>query len=438
MNTQYKQSKPTGPMAKALALGTAALLAFASSIQGQTVNGASNVDMGNSGSIRNMPHIDFPSRSNGQVTWTNQNAITFGILGQVAPVSQFIGMAQDGTNVAFADLLPIRSQSLSVVSSADVTADVVQINQDGVTTGALNLLDQTATTTDPDTSEVSPTRQELTVDNGVLQLNGEAVTAEAADALPTYGGTLNMVEVTKDDGSKILVSRTEVTYGEWLQVLRWSLNNGYNYASHSYSTAGAQLLTDMTDPARAKFVDSNNSTTPGMSQGGFDHPVTGVNYYDIAKWCNALSEMMGSETYSYVYTDAAGAVLKTGEPGRPPYDAAGNTGFRMPTPEEYVLLLKEFDTAPAGSAHLSRTPGIQTAAPVASYPVVSKDGLYDLVGNVWEMSSLDAWGNPNYWHTRIYGRGNDSTTPSDPLTYIAWRHWQRQYNVGFRLVRTLP
>lgn len=248
-----------------------------------------------------------------------------------------------------------------------------------------------------------------------------------------------MVTITRGDSSQFMVSRTEVTYGEWLQVLRWSLLNGYDYAGHGYATAGAQLLTDLTNPARAKFVDSDRSTTPGMSQGGFDHPVTGVNYYDAGKWCNALSEMLSNSTVTYnpVY-HFNGVAMKTGEgTGRPPHDSPTLNGFRMPTPAEYALLVQGLDLTPAGSGHLTRTAGNMVSARVASYPVASDDGIYDLIGNAWELSTLDAWGSPSYWHTRIYGPGYDHGVTSIQAS-IPWRHYVRQYNVGFRLARELP
>ena len=164
----------------ALALGSLAYLTFAASAQAQTtVDGAANVDMGKRGNIRNAPHITLPSRSNGAATWGNKL-----LSGFVVPAGQFTGTAMDGSNVAFPDLLPIRAQSLSVADSTDVTADVVQIDANGVTTSTLNLLDQTKVD-----SENDPVTHAITVDNGELQLNSALLLGDYAETpdTPTPG-----------------------------------------------------------------------------------------------------------------------------------------------------------------------------------------------------------------------------------------------------------
>ena len=160
---------------RTLTLGSAALIALSGSVQAQAVDGTDGVTMGGSavsptgsGTINGLSVNTFPGQAN--LPWTNQN-----LSGFVVPAGQFTGIALDGSDVAFPDLLPIRAQSLSVASSTDVTADVVQINQNGVTTGTLNLLDHTSVDRNDD-----PVTHAITIDNGELQLNGQSVSGPAA------------------------------------------------------------------------------------------------------------------------------------------------------------------------------------------------------------------------------------------------------------------
>ena len=206
MNTQYKQSKPTGPMAKALALSSATLLAFAASGHAQSaVNGSGGINMGSGfAEIYNMNASDLVSTTQGtqfETTWTD-------LSGNVVPVGQFTGIALDGSNVAFADLMPLTVQSLSVADSTNVANDVVTINQNGVdarvvTADTFNLLDQTSTDANGD-----PVSHAVTINNGVLQVDGDDLTEYPLIVdLPTVGGAHNMVPF-RLSGDIFLDSRT--------------------------------------------------------------------------------------------------------------------------------------------------------------------------------------------------------------------------------------
>ena len=77
------------------------------------------------------------------------------------------------------------------------------------------------------------------------------------------GGTLpEDSALAEEETSDFKIGRTEVTWGEWKAVRGWALANGYH---------------DL-----------------WIGDGSADnHPVQNVSWYDVAKWCNAKSEMEG-------------------------------------------------------------------------------------------------------------------------------------------------
>ena len=463
--------KHAGPVAKALTLGSAALIALSGSVQAQSVNGASSVDMGSNGNIINAPHITFPSRSSGQATWTNQ-----ALSGFVVPAGQLTGIAMDGSNVAHLDLLPIRGQSFSVADANDVTADVVQIDANGITTGALSILDSTSV--DGDSNPVArpitvdngqlmvggtavsaagptdtvnildqtavdtnndPANQALTVDNGELLLNGNPV-VEVPDPLPTAGSSNNMITVTRPDGTQFLAGRTEVTFADWVDTLRWSVKNGYAYGSDVTPLDGQLVTVDMTNPVRVKFVDSDAGNAPGAAN-GFNYPVTCVSRNDIFKWCNALSERTG-RTPVFV---ANGEVIRTGgsiiDWSNMPVLA--NNGFYVPSHADFLLIGKGAQASSPEHANLNWGTGLFTRLPVGSFPAGASDaGALDIHGNVWEWS-LDAWDvrHPYRWYVRIQGGASNQIAPSEGsfhyMNFSSNVINQRLYDVGFRIMRNI-
>jgi formylglycine-generating enzyme required for sulfatase activity len=95
------------------------------------------------------------------------------------------------------------------------------------------------------------------------------------------------------------IGSTEVTWDEWKNVRTWAVVHGY---------------TDLENVGEGA---------------GYSYPVSGVNWYDAVKWCNARSEKEG-KTPVYM---ANGAVYKTGQVT--PTEVASANGYRLPSEKEW-------------------------------------------------------------------------------------------------------
>ena len=201
---------------------------------------------------------------------------------------------------------------------------------------------------------------------------GEFIMGDAADHVKDV--TPHPVKV-----SAFYMQKKEVTLSDWNEVRTWGLEHGYT------------------------------AMTAGVGKAA-EHPVHSVSWYDVVKWCNALSEKDGL-TPCY-YTDAEQTeVYRTGVT---PLDATmvkwNASGYRLPTEAEWEkaarggLAGKRFpwgDTISHsqanfrnGGAELYQTggtgyhPGSVNGTPPYTLPVGSfaanDYGLYDMTGNVWE------------------------------------------------------
>ena len=118
-----------------------------------------------------------------------------------------------------------------------------------------------------------------------------------------YGSHLGQVGSTVFT-SGFYMDKTEISKGTWDTVKTWALANGYN------------------------FSDSG-VVTPS------NHPVVGVNWYDVVKWCNARSEMEGLAPI--YFTDATRTtVYRTGQVIlRSTFCNFTAPGYRLPTRAEW-------------------------------------------------------------------------------------------------------
>jgi formylglycine-generating enzyme required for sulfatase activity len=104
--------------------------------------------------------------------------------------------------------------------------------------------------------------------------------------------------------SGFYMDKTEISKGTWDAVKAWALANGYTFDNPGVATAS-------------------------------NHPVVGVSWYDVVKWCNARSEMEGlAPVY---FTDATRAtVYRTGQVIlRSTYCNFTAPGYRLPTRAEW-------------------------------------------------------------------------------------------------------
>jgi formylglycine-generating enzyme len=199
-----------------------------------------------------------------------------------------------------------------------------------------------------------------------------------------------------------------VSYGQWQLVYDLATNHGYGF-DH-----------------------------PGSGKAA-NHPVQSVNWYDMAKWCNARSQQAGL-TPMY-YTDTNLTQVYTNGDVDAIYVTWSSNGYRLPTEAEWEKAARgglngqrfpwgddineslanyygcisncffSYDFGPNGYNPAFTNQGMPYTSPVAYFPP-NGYGLYDMAGNVFEW----CWD----WYASPYGQPT-TNNPTGPATSTGCR-----------------
>ena len=256
----------------------------------------------------------------------------------------------------------------------------------------------------------------------------------ARNAVVTPPAGVSMIQVLGNETvSTFQIGQFEVSWNEWREVRVWAIENGY---------------TDLAG------VGGGNAG---------DHPVHSVNWYDVAKWCNAKSEMEG---LTPVYL-RRGAVYRTGQSNDfnidewdrgdfQPKIAPGANGYRLPSVAEWEWAarggVKSLGYTYSGSndindvAWWSGNSGGSTR--VVGQKQANELGLHDMSGNVaeWAFDPMPYMITRNRVRWAELGRprcGSSWASGSSETVAVRYRINEpevagRSANVGFRVARNAP
>jgi formylglycine-generating enzyme len=274
-----------------------------------------------------------------------------------------------------------------------------------------------------------------------------------------YGHYSNETEHTVTLTTSFVMSTTEVTNEQYMEMAQWAYDNGY-------CTATSYSLIDNLDGSTQELLDLDGSCEIAFSDGIFslrdagyginpDHPVIEVTWYGAVAFCDWRSLREGlTRAYNH-------SIWKCND--HQPYAAEG---YRLPTEAEWEYACRAGTTTPfytgdcldagteanyRGELPYSGCPSGPTegwTVPVGSYPVTFWN-LYDMHGNINEWC--------NDWYEHDYN--GDQTDPAGPASgsnrTLRGGHWAQEArycrsafrddiipsrsdpNIGFRFVRSV-
>ena len=181
--------------------------------------------------------------------------------------------------------------------------------------------------------------------------------------------------------SAYYIDRYEISKSKWDEVYQWGITNGYMFDN------------------------------PGSGK-ALDHPVHTVNWYDVAKWCNARSEMEGLTPAYYVdSTQTSGNVYRMGRLDVQNDWVNWQSGYRLPTEAEWETAARgglngnrfpwgdtithdhanyrsdstyDYDTSATRDYHPLYNDAIQPYTCSVDAFAANGFGLFNMSGNVWE------------------------------------------------------
>ncbi len=260
---------------------------------------------------------------------------------------------------------------------------------------------------------------------------------------------IDMVEVPgKKDVLDFYMSTCEVPYKLWRDIYKYG--DSVNWATE------------------ARYLFSKDGDMGSMQFGSHSHvnsePAVNFTVYDMVAWCNALSEKEGltpvfyadaDHTTVFRYTNIATRSKDTYQtrsfenpvytivPDQPVYVKWAAEGYRPPTPAEWECAYK-------AGAQLNDSASAWVAANSKgqTQPVGTKNandlGIYDLVGNAWEMTWTfgDVY-NPGSGNFAM-ALGGGFSYPNDPrlaensASPYGDHPFSGRHDIGLRLVRRNP
>lgn len=271
-----------------------------------------------------------------------------------------------------------------------------------------------------------------------LKVNAFQARADIARP-PEASLVVEMVPLGPANQPALFAAKTETTYQQWLEVVRWAVTN----QRAGRMTAGFEEL-DLGGFTFLRDGAMGSAETGAGKESSPLEPVTGISWYDAIVWSNALSLLEGrtpayyedaefTKPYQHIFDrskkekrDERAAVYWRRDAG----------GYRLPTAAEFALLAGGASQPQAASAWIGANAGGATK-PAATLPALSS-GLHDVMGNVAEWV-WDAEGDAVDAPVSLTAMGGSFRFPEDENASSLLPHGERPFegspSIGFRVVR---